>query len=61
MGTKEKKTDKIMTDFLLLVSISSPTLQIPLYFVCFWGLTPPNGSKRAVFRLKESQSRSSRC
>lgn len=53
--------DKIMTGFLLLVSISSPTLQIALYFVCFWGLTPPNGSKWAVFRLKESQSQSSRC
>lgn len=37
MGTKEKKkTDKIMTGFLLLLSISSPTLQIRLYFVCFW-------------------------
>lgn len=37
MGTKKKiKTDKIMTGFLMLVSISSPTLQIPLYFVCIW-------------------------
>lgn len=53
MGTL-KTTDKIMTGFLVLVSLSSLMLQIPLYFVCFWGVTPNECKLVAqVKRIKE--------